>query len=304
VSSTSRPRTEPILVIGASGFVGRHLCSYFERKGQLTVGTYASTPAVGLQQFDMREHRIATLVMSLPVRPRFAVIAAAETKMDRCHLEWAATYSVNVEATLRVTSDLQDLGVTPVFISSDYVYDGLTGDYGDDAARNPVLDYGRQKVTVEDGLIHSGRPYIVVRAARIYGLNRSQPSLLTTIAADLAGGATLRMATDQLFTPCFVDDLSAAIDILMRRSSFGCHNLGPSGAVSRYEVARQVQERLRIRSGDVVPCRLQDLQFCDARPANTSLDSHRFVEATGFRFLTIEQSLERLASSLDLNQSN
>lgn len=286
-----------MLIFGASGFVGRELKTYFEGKGETVVGTYCSNPRPGLKPFDLRQPDLAALVAERLTPQPFAIICSAATDMDRCNREWDRTYAVNVEGTIELASQLQNAGVVPVFLSTDYVYDGSQGDYDEDAPTKPVLAYGRQKKEVEDFLLGTGRPYIVVRAARIYSLQDADRTLLTSIIGSLRRSERIRMATDQIFNPSYVQDVCRAIDLLMTSHSFGCHNLGPEPSLSRFQLATLLKEQLEIKTGQIVPCLLADIPFGDRRPRDTSLSSKRFVQATGLEFTTIDESVARLMSA-------
>lgn len=294
MSSTSTLTSEPGLVLGASGFLGREVIAHFERRGRPIAGTFFTNPRPGLHSFDLRKPDVPSLLERLPFAPAFAVIAAATTDMDLCRRDWEATSQINVDGTVMVASQLQAAGIVPVFISSDYVYDGETGHYGDEAPRRPILAYGSQKKSVEDALLASGRPFIVVRAARVYSLRLEDRTLLTLTLNALGRGETLRMATDQMFNPSYVEDVCRAIELLVDHRAFGCHNLGPAEGLSRFELATLLKDRLEIRTGTIVRCLLRDLTFGDARPADTTLDSSRFTQATGYRFVSVTESIQRL----------
>lgn len=282
-----------VVVFGASGFLGGQLRSYFERQGQTVIGTYNSNPAPGLKRFDLRHVDLATLGPDVQTA-RYGIVCCSTTNMDRCRLEWDATYHVNVEGNIALITQLHDAGIVPVFISTDYVYDGSRGRYSEDDPRRPVLAYGRQKKEVEDFLLGTGRPFMVIRTGRIYGLDEDDATLVTCIAASLRRGATLKMAADQVFSPSYVLDLCRGIGLLMADRSCGCYNLGPDSPISRFALAKLIKSRLDISTGDVIPCRLAEIPFGDRRPLDTSLDNRRFVQATGYRFATIPESVERL----------
>ena len=128
----------------------------------------------------------------------------------------------------------------PIFLSSDYVFDG-TAPIGcvDDAPLCPTTEYGRQKAEVEQALAASGKPHLVCRLSKTYGLDRGDGTLLDEIAGKLSTGQSFSAAFDQRFCPTFAGDLPAAIMELQAREA----------ARRRQPVRRPIVEPLRHRSG-------------------------------------------------------
>jgi dTDP-4-dehydrorhamnose reductase len=281
-----------VLVFGASGFLGRELCSYFESQNETVLGTYLTNKQPGLTHFDLKSPDLSVFGKDIE-RVQFA-ICCATSPMDRCKTEWELTYKVHVEGTIALLHQLQVAGILPVFVSTDYVYDGTRGNYSEDDERSPVLAYGMQKKEVEDFLLGSGRPFIIVRLGRMYSLRERDKTVLTAIARDLRLGHDVRLAADQIFNPSHVHDICRAMDLTMRRELLGCYNICADAAISRFQLGRLIQSTLGIETGRVIACALADFAFEDNRPLNTSLTNKRFVNASGFEFTTLEESLERM----------
>ena len=58
--------------------------------------------------------------------------------------------AVNVDATSRVIDRLVQWGIVPVFTSSDAVFGEGRGSFGEDDIAEPCVEYGRQKLEIED----------------------------------------------------------------------------------------------------------------------------------------------------------
>jgi len=282
-----------ILIFGASGFLGRELRNYFESKQETVLGTYFANNQPGLFHFDLKQAGLGIFGTDIK-KVSFAILCSATTAMDSCKTDWEKTYKVNVEGTTELISQLQDSGIVPVFISTDYVYDGTRGNYSEDDERVPVLAYGRQKKEVEDFLFSQGGQFIIVRLGKIYSLRERDKTILTTIASDLRTGRELRLATNQVFSPSCVRDICQALGFLTEKRGLGCYNVCSGEPISRFELGTLVKDRLGIKTGRLIPCSLTGFNFGDNRPLNTSMSNKRFVQATGFHFTTLEESLEKL----------
>jgi len=110
----------------------------------------------------------------------------------------------------------------------------------------------------------------------------------------MAERGKLLLATNQIFCPSYVDDICQGLGLLMEKRGLGCYNVCSSEPISRFELGTLVKARLGIKAGRLIPCSLTDFKFEDNRPLNTSMSNNRFIQATGFRFTTLEESLAKL----------
>lgn len=285
-----------VIIFGASGFLGRELMAYYAQRNIRAIGTYAREEKRGLVKFDLNN---PDAVLDIDFSDAcYAIICSAITDMDQCLTDWEGTYRINVSGVKRLVELLYKMEIAPVFISTDYVFDGKAGNYSEDNQRNPVLAYGRQKKEVEDYLMHGGGQFIIARLARMYSLSGGHHTLLPSIAQDLRLGKTLSLATDQVFSPTFVVDVCRAIDVLMAKRFQGCVHVCANEAVSRYDLARLIKSTLKIQTGTLKPCCLTDLKFADRRPLNTSLNNRKCVAETGMRFTTLREAIKKLSQSI------
>ncbi len=282
-----------IIIFGASGFLGGELMAYYAEKNIRTTGTYAHNKKEGLIKCDLGKPDLTGLNIDFR-GVRCAIICSAITNMDLCRTDWKGTHKINVVGVKRLIDLLYNVKITPVFISTDYVFDGRRGNYCEDDERNPALAYGRQKKEVEDYLMHCGGNYIIARLARMYSLSADRKTLLNSIARDLRMGQTLALATDQVFSPTFVGDVCRAIDILMEKKFKGCIHICAGEAIARYALARLIKSELKIKTGKLIPCCLKDLKFADNRPLNTSMNNQKCVNLTNMRFTTLGETIEKL----------
>ena len=118
-------------VIGASGYLGRHLWQSYRRVFPDCLGTGFSNVELGLQRFDIRDPEVTPLKLE-ETGHQAVLIASARANINYCQQEPSAAYAVNVTGTLEL---MRRLGRTPlqvIFLSSDYVFKGASGDYDDD----------------------------------------------------------------------------------------------------------------------------------------------------------------------------
>lgn len=284
-------------VIGASGFIGRHLWNAYRRVDPDTVGTCFSRTQNGLIPFDLRTPNLAALDLSRQGY-RSVLISAAKPNVGYCEQNPEESRAVNVDGMKTLIRQIADAGMQVVFLSSDYVFDGMSGSYPDDALTNPCTEYGRQKQAIEQELPRVTDNYLILRLSKTYGVIKGDGTLLDEIASTLARGGVIRAAFDQFFSPTLVADLVKAVLKIQQLGLRGVFNVCSPQIASRFEVAESVARALGIR--EVVGDRLQkvslhDLPGMSNRPLNTSLLPERLISVVGTTFTPLDVSVARVA---------
>jgi dTDP-4-dehydrorhamnose reductase len=281
-------------IIGASGFVGTHLFNACRAADPATIGTTFSKPDARLTKFDIRTPDLRSLGI-LDAGIQSIIIASANPNIGYCQDNKDASYAVNVKGTLDLASQAGKLGLQVIFLSSDYVFDGATGGYGDDAHTNPSTEYGRQKEIVEKQLPNLVANHLVLRLSKIYGTQKGDATLIDDFASSLLAGKQLRVATDQIFSPTFVLDLVTAIGLIQNSGETGIFNVCAPEPVSRYNVALETAQALQIREPRLTPIRLHDIPAMAGRPLNTSMKATRLKARFDPTFTPLSQAILKVA---------
>lgn len=281
-------------VIGASGFVGRHLCSAYRRHFPDTVGTTFTTSREDLTLFDLRQPALDLLRLE-QTGHRAVLIASAKPNIEFCEREKEAAYAVNVRGTIELIRQISRTSMQAIFLSSDYVFEGLTGNYDDYHETNPTTEYGRHKVAVEKALPELTDNYLILRLSKMFGVVKGDRTLLDDIAGTLAGGAHIRAASDQFFCPTHIEDLTRAIDAIQDRGVRGVMNVCGPEPCSRYQVACAIAKALEIEPSRVENIHLHDIPSMAGRPLNTTMKCSRLAEEIGLHFHPLQSSIEQVA---------
>jgi len=214
-----------------------------------------------------------------------AVFCFAEARLDVCRAEPARTYEVNVRSTRRVLEELIDLGIKPVFLSSDCVFDGEKGGYCEEDSRRPITVYGSHKLEVEDYL--KGKPGLVLRLPKIFGTEPDDGTILSKWIPEILRGGEIRCAIDQRFSPLHIEDLIRAIQIAVERDLSGEFHVANPSHYSWFQLCETLLRTMRV-SRPVVACRIRDFGLLENRPLNLSMNPAKFMAATGFSPRTVE----------------
>ncbi len=283
-------------VIGASGFIGRHLFSTFRTHYADVLGTSFSNTSPELTFFDITRPDIANLRLK-EQGFESVLIASAKPNVSFCEQNPEASYEVNVQGTLELVRQLGQTGLQTVFLSTDYVFDGTTGNYGDESQTSPKTEYGRQKALVEEKIPSLAQNYLILRLGKTYGIKRGDGTLLDEIASSLARGKTIRAAIDQIFCPTHIDDLVAMVIYAQSFGRAGIYNMCNTEVWSRYDIAVAVARAMKADVDLIEPISLHDLPSMRERPLNTSLRRSMLFDEMRHDFHSLEASIERVSSN-------
>ena len=288
----------PVIIFGASGYLGSRLYQHFTDKGSKVLGTCRANQRNGLLHFDLASSSLDQLGVPLTGFTH-AILCAGPMPMDFSKTHSAEAHEIN-KGIKRLAQDLLNRNITPLFLSTDYVFDGSKGDYKEDDEAIPILEYGKRKMEIEAFLTGQGQPAAIARLSHICGSGLEDDTLLNQITTQLLNAETIRCAKDQVFSPTYIDDSVRAIDQMIQMGLVGCYHVAPPEKFNRFEIATLIKESLEIKTGQVEPCSLHDLDFPDNRPLNTSLNVDKFLQDTGFEFTPLRDSITRLRSLVAL----
>lgn len=219
-----------------------------------------------------------------------AIICSAITSVDQCEKNPDLSSKVNVYGTLEIIRQLADQGIKPVFLSSDYVFDGLTGCYTDTSSVNPVNLYGKQKAAVESKISSlCGDNYLVVRLSKLYALDSD--SFLQPMINNLLIGKVINAAHDQIFSPTLVDDIIRVLFLLLQDNCSGIFNVCAPDAFSRYEIALRIAQACNVSADKVQKISIDNIGETFRRPHNTSMVCDKLESFVKFPFTSFVSAI-------------
>jgi len=285
------------LVIGGSGYVGRAILA---RLGAARgIGTWHRHAVEGLRQFDAAAG-LRTLLRDLPNDMSHVFVPYGLINPEACARDPVATAKVNVDGVVRLLEDAFAAGLKPIFVSTDYVYDGTRGMRTEDEPQSPNTEYGRQKAAVERWLQARPEPWLIARLSKVVSGDTATHSVLGQWVNDIRAGTPMRSATDQVFSPAHVDDIAGALVALAEADLTGIYHVAGPAPLSRYDLNVMLVDAVRAAdpglSPAVEPCSLRDIPFLERRPLDTSLSVAKLRGATGSPFRSMAQACREVAA--------
>lgn len=233
--------------------------------------------------------------------PDSIVNTAAYTNVDLSETERELAWKINVKGVEYLAESARVIDAHIVQISSDYIFDGKNGPYIESAKPNPLGYYGRTKLASENALKISGVNYTVLRTNVLYGVAKnSRPDFVKWVVNMLREGKQIKIVTDQINNPTFIDDLVQAVDQVIEFRKYGIYNIGGSEFLSRFDFTIRIAEFFDLNRSLIIPIKTKELNQAARRPLKSGLLTIKAQSEIGFKPHSIEETFILMKKELAL----
>lgn len=260
-----------VLITGARGQLGRALID--------TVPESNTVLAAGRQELDITS---AHDVQRFFVANRLSCVinTAAYTAVDKAEQEPESAAAGNTAAAANLAQACADHAIPLVHVSTDFVFDGLSGrPYTISDACNPLSVYGQSKRDGELAVLEAlGDKAAIIRTAWLYSADGQ--NFFSTMLRLMAERDSLGVVADQTGTPTLAAGLARACWRTLQLGVTGVHHWTDAGVASWYDFAVAIQEEavqagILERSIPITPLTTAEFPTAAQRPANSVLDKTR-----------------------------
>ena len=232
-----------------------------------------------------------------------ALVMFGDTRPDSCFKHLELSNKVNVELTIKLINTLVHYGIRPIFGSTEFVFDGCSSNYDEESIENPILIYGKQKLSVENYLRDNIKNHSILRFSKIYGTNLNDGSFISNLVPDILKENETGIASDQFFSAVHVEDVCAALKIFSNEKLNGVFHLGGPERFSRYEYIKNLAVKLikykKIQSLDFLREKsIDDFIFLEKRPKDVSLNSSKINKIIDHNFINLDQATDMLIKQI------
>lgn len=281
-----------ILIIGRTGFLGSGLVQALPHES-------LSVKAAGRDLIDLKVLDSNLVINYLKSKKyNYAVICAAITDIETCFRDKDYSEAINVSGTKKLLNILKEMGIRPIFFSSDYVFSGDTKPYVEDSIRRPSTIYGHQKLAIEQYIEINFDQYLIFRTSKLMSKTNHPKNILLPIVRSLADGKPINCFVDQWINPVFIEDIAKIIALAIQQKLNGAFHLGTRQAFTRFELGKLLANSFGFDSSLVQPIKIKDILLSEERPNYNLLNCEKIEKRLNFRFLEIEDSLNELRNLL------
>ena len=236
------PLRKRIVVVGAGGRLGKAFVSRYQGEHDVICLNHAA--------LDLADPASIAAILE-PLDYDLLILPGALTAVDYCETHQKEAFAVNSLGPKLVAEISAGKGAHVTYISTDFVFDGLSmGPYDERATPNPLSVYGASKLEGEEHVLAASSNHLVVRVSWVYG--PAKPAFPEWIIGQALQQAELAPALRR-FNAGSVEDLQVLVAL---------------GDVGPHQVVRALSEAVRER--DVTAPRRPPVRRPGARKADGS----------------------------------
>lgn len=230
----------------------------------------------------------------------YVVHLTAKTDVDGCEKDKelgidGEAWKINVLGTQYIAEACLQSNKKLLYISTDFVFDGEKGEYGEEDITNPKNWYGVTKYEGEKVVQDSGASFAIIRLAYPFGSPYGKKKdFVQAIISRLAHTEPVLGVTNHVFTPTYLDDFVMALDALIQNNSRGIYHVVGSESLTPFDAAVKIARTFGYDES-LVQQTTRETFFEDRaiRPYNLSLKNDR-IQKLGIKMRTFSEGLDAL----------
>ena len=234
------------------------------------------------------------------IQPNFIINTAAMTQVDDCETNKEACDLLNVTVVKWLAEISKELNAHLIHLSTDFIFDGIKGNYTETDTPNPLSYYGVSKLKSEQILIDSKVNYTILRTILVFGkvYDMSRNNIVLWVKSMLETGKEITIVDDQYRAPTYVKDLAFACKISMDKKAIGIFNISSNEVLSVYKIAQQIADVFHLDRSLIKPISTSTLNQTAPRPAKTGFDLSKTNKVLMFYPKSFKEDLTRFKESL------
>lgn len=284
-----------ILVTGVKGQLG------YDCVRELNDRAYTSVRGIDVEDLDITDEAAVKKYIT-EYKPDVVMHNAAWTAVDKAEQFPEEVYKVNALGTKYIAEACKLVGAKLIYISTDYVFEGLGEDFYEvDDKRSGLSVYGKTKSQGEDFVTQTLDKYFIVRISWVFGKNGNN-FIKTMLKLANSGKTELNIVCDQIGSPTYTYDLSKLLCDMLETEKYGVYHATNEGVCSWYDFAVEIfkQANLSVKVNPVTTEQYLTLVPRQAKRPFNSRMSKTSLDRGGFKRLPAWQSaLERYLKELN-----
>lgn len=283
-----------ILITGASGLLGINLALELSR--QHTVFGVINRRSLRTDAFTVLEADL--LAPGVPERvidqtqPDWVIHCAALADVDVCETEPELARRLNTGLPKILAGYVARGGARLIHVSTDAVFDGWRGDYGEEDEPSPVGVYARTKLAGERAVQEANPEAIIARVNLIaWGLGGKR-SLAEFFYYNLREGKPVMGFTDVIFCPLLANHMAGIFSQMLEKRLNGLYHVVAGEGISKYAFGQQLARRFELDETLIAPTLVAHGGLRAARSPRLTLRTDKLANALGTALPNISTAIE------------
>ena len=294
-----------ILITGANGMLGQRLAKFFLSQKNCELMLTSLEPECVYKEVNYipenlsKRESVKKIVYEF--FPDVIINTAAFTNVDLCESEREKAWKVNVKSVEYLAETARIIDAHLIHISTDYVFDGRNGPYSEKDVPKPISYYGRTKLASENTIKLIGVINTIIRTNVLYGpVDFGRPDFVRWVVSNLREEKEIRIVTDQINNPTFIDDLVSAINSIIQYKKQGIYHIGGKDFLSRFEFTNRIADYFSLNKKLVIPIKTEDLRQPAPRPLKSGLLNLKAEIELNYQPHSIEETFRIIKKEVQL----
>ncbi len=294
-----------IMIVGSNGMLGQRLVEFYLAKENVELLGVSAEDSSVIKSIDYKKIDItdkANIKKTLyDFYPDFIINTAAYTNVDGCESEKETAWKVNALGPEYLAFFSMAVGAHLIHISTDYVFDGTAGPYSEKDKPNPISYYGRSKLAGENAVRSSRNDFTIIRTNVLYGPAKyGRPDFVKWAVNSLRDKKEIRIVTDQINNPTYIDDLVNAIGRIIEFKKRGIYNIGGPEFLSRYDFTLRIADYFDLDKNLIKKIITEELNQPAPRPLKSGLITLKAETEFSYKPRSIEETFFLMKKEIDL----
>jgi dTDP-4-dehydrorhamnose reductase len=299
-----------ILLTGSNGLLGQKIVNLLSEKSDTALiitskgeNRISETPKnATFESLDITNELEVTRIFG-KYQPQAVIHTAALTNVDECELNPEACYLQNVVATENIAKACKAQNSFLVHLSTDFIFDGKTGMYDENAVPNPISIYGESKLKAEQIILQTLDNYAIARTVLVYGITpkMSRTNIILWVKKSLEEGKNIKVVDDQWRTPTLAEDLAMGCYLLAEKQITGIFNISGKELLTPYEMAIKTADFFGLDKTLIEKADASSFTQPAQRPPRTGFNIEKAEKILGYQPHSFHQGLELLAKQIKEN---
>jgi dTDP-4-dehydrorhamnose reductase len=295
-----------ILITGANGFVSSYLIPLLlDTYNVIAIGKGDNRLNIDHTNFEYvnlnftEEEEVKKVFKKY--NPQIIVHAGALSKPDECELNKDLAYETNVKANEILLKQAKKNKSFFIFLSTDFIFDGLKGQNSEEDEPGPVNYYGETKLLAETAVKNYVFDWSIVRTVLVYGPPKGgRHNLLTTVATALRNGNEYNVFDDQVRTPTYVEDLAGALKNIIDKKATGVFHISGKDVITPYQMAVATAKYLGLNEKLINKVTADTFAQPARRPAITGFNISKARRELNYEPISFDDGLKK---TFDVNNN-
>jgi len=232
------------------------------------------------------------------IKPDRIIHLAAMTNVDLCETEQDLATKINVKSTEIIAREAAKKNAFFIYVSTDYVFDGIQGMKKENDTPNPLGFYGKSKLDGELTLNNLASGWCIARTSTPFGIHKTKKSFPLWVKENLEEKIEIPVLIDQFTSPTYVPNLSKMLIEIATRQIAGIIHTAGATRISRFQLAEMIADKLNLDKTLLKPTKINEMNWKAPRPKDSSLDVSLANEILNEKPQSIQKGLELFLSEL------